>query len=151
MAKDQRKVINYLKTSGLRRSYYLHIFAGGVAFLGIIVIYVSRLLNEIQNVVAQIPDLEISNGVQDRLLTVAVLFFICFLGFLVSTVFYMIMLGARVGGPVVAICSYIQLLKAGKYHERRKLRKNDELVSIMDELTELAEILAKKNPSGQSG
>lgn len=144
MAKDQRKVINYLKTSGLRRSYYLHIFAGGVAFLGIIVLYVSRLLNEVQNMVATIPDAELSNGVQDRLLTVAVLFFICFLGFLVSTVFYMVVLGHRVGGPVVAICNYIQLLKAGKYDEPRSLRKNDELVAIMQELSELAEILRKR-------
>lgn len=144
MAKDQRKVINYLKTSGLRRSYYLHIFAGGVAFLGIIVIYVSRLLGEVQNVVATIPDIELSNSVQDRLLTVALLCFICFLGFLVSTVFYMIILGHRVGGPVVAICNYIQMLKAGKYDQPRSLRKNDELTSIMQELSELAEILKKK-------
>lgn len=144
MGKDQRKVINYLKTSGLRRSYYLHIFAGGVAFLGIILIYVSRLLNEIQNVVATIPDAELSYGVQDRLLTVAVLFFICFLAFIVSTVFYMIMLGHRVGGPVVAICTYIQSLKEGKYDPPRSLRKNDELTSIMQELGELAEILREK-------
>lgn len=115
-------------------------------------IYVSRLLNEIQNVVATIPDTELSNGVQDRLLTVAVLFFICFLAFLVSTVFYMIVLGHRVGGPVVAICSYIQTLKAGKYDQPRTLRKNDELISIMQELSELAEILKKKYPpSGSPG
>jgi nitrate/nitrite-specific signal transduction histidine kinase len=144
MAKDQRKVINYLKTSGLRRSYYLHIFAGGVAFLGIIVIYVSHLLAEVQNAVATIPDVELSTFAQDRLLAVAVLFFICFLGFLISTVFYMIVLGHRVGGPVVAICNYIQALKAGKYDAPRSLRKNDELVSIMNELNELAEILRKK-------
>lgn len=148
MGKDQRKVINYLKTSGLRRSYYLHIFAGGIAFLGIIVVYVSRLLSEVQNVVATIPDAELSNAAQDRLLTVALLFFICFLGFMVSTVFYMIVLGQRVGGPVVAICSYIQLLKQGKYDQPRKLRKNDELTSIMDELSDLAEILRNKQKAG---
>jgi nitrate/nitrite-specific signal transduction histidine kinase len=146
MAKDKRKVINYLKTSGLRRSYYLHIFAGGIAFLGFIVLYVSHLLNEVQSAVDTIPDVELSNGAQDRLLAVAVLFFICFLGFLLSTVFYMIVLGQRVGGPVVAICNYIQSLKAGQYGPPRSLRKNDELVSIMQELNELAEVLKKKQP-----
>lgn len=147
MAKDQRKVINYLKTSGLRRSYYLHIFAGGVAFLGGIVIYVSRLLNEVQSAVSAIPDVELANAASDRLLTIAVLFFISFLGFLFSTVFYMIVLGHRVGGPVVAICNYIQALKAGKYGEPRSLRKNDELTSIMNELNDLNEVLKKRNPA----
>jgi hypothetical protein len=59
----------------------------------------------------------------------------------------MIVLGHRVGGPVVAICNYIQALKAGKYDAPRSLRKNDELTSIMQELNELAEILKKKYPA----
>lgn len=144
MAKDQRKIVNYLKVSGLSRSYYLHLFAGGVAFLGIIMLYVSRLLGEVQIVVQTIPDVNISAGVEDRILAVALLFFVCFAGFMASTVFYMIVLGQRVGGPVVAICSYIQDLKAGKFDSKRTLRKNDELHMIMDELQELAEILRQK-------
>ncbi len=144
MAKDQRKFSNYLKVSGLSKSYYLHMFAGGVAFLGIVMVYVSRLLNEVQAVVATLPDLEMVNGIQDRLLTVGVLFFLCFTAFMVSTVFYMIVLGQRVGGPVLAICSYIQELKKGNYDIQRSLRKNDELGAIMKELRELAEILKQK-------
>lgn len=144
MAKDQRKIANYLKVSGLSRSYYLHIFAGGVAFLGIIMLYVSRLLSEVQNVVQTIPDPTLTASVEERILAVALLFFICFFGFMASTVFYMIVLGQRVGGPVVAICSYIEELKAGKYDGKRTLRKNDELQMIMSELQDLAEILKKK-------
>ncbi len=144
MAKDQRKIANYLKVSGLSRSYYLHIFAGGVAFLGIILLYVSRLLSEVQTVVQNLPDPQMSANLEDRILAVAILFFVCFGAFLASTVFYMIVLGQRVGGPVVAICAYIEELKAGKFDVRRSLRKNDELQAIMDELQELAAILKKK-------
>lgn len=145
MPANNRKIVNYLKVSGLSRSYYLHIFAGGVAFLGIIMIYVSRLLSEVQNVVQTLPDPTLTALVEDRILAVAVLFFICFAGFMASTVFYMIVLGQRVGGPVVAICSYIQDLKEGRYDVQRKLRKNDELQMIMEELQDLAKSLKNKN------
>ncbi len=144
MAKDQRKIANYLKVSGLSRSYYLHIFAGGVAFLGIIMLYVSSLLSEVQTVIQTLPDPQLTATVEDRILAVALMFFVCFAGFMASTVFYMIVLGQRVGGPVVAICSYIQELKAGKYDVKRSLRKNDELQAIMDELQDLAEVLKNK-------
>lgn len=144
MAKDQRKIVNYLKVSGLSRSYYLHIFAGGVAFLGIIMLYVSHLLSEVQNAIQTLPDPVLTASVEDRILAVAVLFFICFFAFMASTVFYMIVLGQRVGGPVVAICSYIQELKAGKYDAKRTLRKNDELQMIMSELQDLADTLKTK-------
>lgn len=144
MVKDQRKIANYLKVSGLSRSYYLHIFAGGVAFLGIIMLYVSRLLSEVQDVIQTLPDPQMTATVEDRILAVAILFFVCFFAFMASTVFYMIVLGQRVGGPVVAICAYIQELKAGRYEVKRSLRKNDELQDIMDELRELAAVLKEK-------
>lgn len=144
MAKDQRKIANYIKVSGLSRSYYLHIFAGGVAFLGIIMLYVSRLLSEVQDVIQTLPDPQMTATVEDRILAVAILFFVCFFAFMASTVFYMIVLGQRVGGPVVAICSYIQELKAGRYDVKRNLRKNDELQAIMDELRDLAAVLKEK-------
>lgn len=148
MAKSQRKFINYLKTSGLTSTYSLHIFAGGVAFLGIIMIYTTSTLSEIQTVVAHSPDIEMVDEVNQRLLTVAVMFFLSFFMFLLSTVFYMVVLGQRVGGPVVAICDYIRSLKAGNYDAPRALRKKDELTAIMTELHDLAEVLKKNQPSG---
>ena len=44
MGMAQRKVANYVKMAGLSKGYYLHVFAGGVAFLGILMAYASRLL-----------------------------------------------------------------------------------------------------------
>jgi len=143
--KDQRKLKNYFKTAGLSRGYYLHIFAGGVAFLGILLIYASQLLSEAQALISTIPDAEISSSIEVRLFTVAILFFVCFLAFVICAVFYMIVLGQRVGGPVIAICSYIQELKAGNYDAQRALRKNDELVPILSELQELALVLKQKS------
>ncbi len=144
MAKSQRKIGNYIKQAGLSKGYYLHIFAGGVAFLGILLTYASRLMNEINMVVATIPDAQVAGEIQDRLFMVAVIFFISFLAFMTSTVFYMIVLGQRVGGPVIAICAVIDQLKAGDYVVKRNLRKNDELVPIMNGLHELGAVLKEK-------
>ena len=63
---------------------------------------------------------------------------------MLSTVFYIIVLSHRVGGPSVAIIAFINELKKGNYDFHRNLRINDELVPIMTELKELAEILKQK-------
>jgi nitrogen fixation/metabolism regulation signal transduction histidine kinase len=141
---SQRKVKNYIKSAGLSKGYYLHIFAGGVAFLGILLTYASRLLNEINIVVATIPDATMSAEIQDRLFMIAVIFFVSFLAFMASTIFYMIVLGQRVGGPVIALCAVIDELKKGNYDIKRELRKNDELVPVMTSLKELAQVLKEK-------
>lgn len=144
-SKDQRKIANYIKTAGLSKGYYLHIFAGGVACIGILMAYCSRLLSDVHMAALSIPDVQTSNLLQDRIFTVAILFFLSFAGFLACTVFYLVVLGQRVGGPVIAICSYIQELKKGNYDVKRTLRKNDELGAIMNELQSLAETLKEKS------
>jgi hypothetical protein len=145
MGMEQRKVANYVKMAGLSKGYYLHVFAGGIAFLGILMAYASRLLGEVNSVAANIPDPMVSAILQDRLFLIAVIFFLSFFAFVTSTVFYMIVLGQRVGGPVIAICAYIQELQNGNYNAKRELRKNDELVPIMTELKILAEKLKTKS------
>ncbi|MBX3021738.1 MAG: hypothetical protein KF799_08695 [Bdellovibrionales bacterium] len=145
MSQDQRKLANYIKTSGLSKGYYLQLFAGGVACLGILMIYCSNLLSDAHSAAAAIPDVQTAGLLQDRIFTVAVLFFLSFAGFLGCTIFYLIVLGQRVGGPVIAICSYIQELKKGNYDVKRTLRKNDELGAIMSELQDLAESLKTKS------
>ena len=134
----QRKASNYIKTAGLSKGYYIHIFAGGVAFLGVMLAYASKLLSDVNQVIATIPDASLSATLQDRLFMVAVIFFLSFFAFILATAFYMIVLGQRVGGPVVAICRYIDEIKKGNYDYKRQLRKNDELVPIMLELQDLA-------------
>lgn len=149
MSKDQRRIANYVKNAGLSKGYYLHIFAGGAACIGILMVYCSRLLSDISLAAESISDPSLSLMLQDRVFTIAVLFFVSFAGFLACTVFYLIVLGHRVGGPVIAICSYIQELKAGNYDVKRTLRKHDELGSIMHELQELAaQLKAKQKKTG---
>lgn len=143
MSKDQRKIANFLKT-GLSKGYYLHILSGGIAFLGILMLYAVRLLGQMNAVIETIPDPILSATLIEHINTIAILFLISFLCFLGGTVFYMIVLGQRVAGPVIAICNYIEELKAGNYSAKRSLRKNDELVPIMQGLRELAENLQKK-------
>ncbi len=144
MGIEQRRIANYVKMAGLSKGYYLHVFAGGVAFLGILLAYASRLLSEVNAAAATISDPVLSATLQDYLFMIALIFFLSFFAFVASTVFYMIVLGQRVGGPVIAICAYIQELQAGNYDVKRELRKNDELVPIMTELKILAETLKKR-------
>ncbi|HMN68405.1 MAG TPA: hypothetical protein PKC28_07685 [Bdellovibrionales bacterium] len=139
-----RKLKNYIKTAGLSRGYYLHIFAGGIAFLGILLAYASRLLSEVNVVIGTIPDANLAAALQDRLFLVAMIFFVSFLAFISTTVFYMIVIGQRIGGPVIAICAFIEELKKGNYEYKRQLRKDDELFPIMEDLQELAQVLKDK-------
>lgn len=139
--RGQRKAINYVLTAGLSKGYYVHVLLGGIAFLGILAAYASKILNEVNLIVATIPDADLAALLQERLLTVTTLFFVCFLAFLLCTVFYIIVLSHRVGGPIVAIVHYINELKKGNYDAQRQLRKNDELLPIMLELQDLAKIL----------
>lgn len=111
--------------------------------------YASRVLNELYMVAAQIDDPILLATLQDRLFLIAIIFFVAFFAYIAVTVFYLIILGQRVGGPVIAICTYIQELQKGNYDYRRELRKNDELVPIMDELKVLAEKL--KSGRGAAG
>ena len=144
MGKDMRKLKNYIKTAGLSRGYYLHIFAGGIAFLGILLAYASRLLSEVNVVIGTIPDANLAAALQDRLFLVAMIFFVSFLAFISTTVFYMIVIGQRIGGPVIAICAFIEELKKGNYEYKRQLRKDDELFPIMEDLQALAQVLKDK-------
>ncbi|NJL24339.1 MAG: hypothetical protein HC902_03620 [Calothrix sp. SM1_5_4] len=134
---------NLMKTSRLSKNYVVNIFAAGAAFLAILMYYATKTLSEINFIVMNHPDTSLAAALQDHLYTAAILFFLCFLGFLISTVAYITLLGHRVGGPIVAICAYIRELKKGNYDAKRTLRKNDELVPIMIELQELAQILKK--------
>ena len=144
MGKEQRSIINFLKTAGLSKNYYVSVFAGGVAFLGILMTIASTQLSQVNAMAEFITDTHIAAACQERLITAALWVFVSFMFFVVSTVFYMIMLGQRVGGAVVAIVAYIGELKTGNYDAKRELRKNDELGAIMLALRELAESLKQQ-------
>jgi HAMP domain-containing protein len=144
MGKEQRSIVNFFKTAGLSKNYYISVFAGGVAFVGILMTYASTQLSQVSAMSEYITDPHIAAAFQERLLTVALLFFVSFMFFVVSTVFYMIMMGQRVGGAIIAIVAYIGELKSGNYDAKRELRKNDELGAIMLALRELADSLKNK-------
>lgn len=147
--RGRRKAINYVLTAGLSKGYYVHVLLGGIAFLGILAAYASKILSEVNLIVATIPDADLATLLQERLMTVSVLFFVCFLAFLLCTVLYIIMLSHRVGGPIVAIVHYINELKKGNYDAQRQLRKNDELLPIMLELQDFARILKSSRPQSK--
>lgn len=144
---NQRRWLNYLRTAGLSKGYYLHLLAGGLALLGLLGVFASALVHEVSLVLLTIPDAELAATAQNRLLTISLLFFACFLGFVLCTVAYVALLSHRVGGPIVAIRQVIGELKKGNYDVRRKLRQNDELIPIMTELHELGQSLKSKNIS----
>lgn len=145
--KNQRKLSNYIRSAGLFRGYYFVSLFAGVIVLGGLTAYASSLLGEVNAVVAEWPEPALAAGLQQRVLTAAVLFLIGFTVFVFFSAYYLIVLGQRVGGPLVAICAYIDELQKGNYSAKRTLRKNDELVQIMDKLHALARTLEEKRKS----
>jgi signal transduction histidine kinase len=145
--RNDRTIKNFLKASGSMRTKSAYWLAGGVAFVGVMVVYASQLLGQVYADVELATSPEIAASIQDRLFFVALVFFGSFVAFLASAVLYLLIIGERVGGPVVAICAYIEELRKGNFDHRRTLRDGDELGPIMDSLQALAETL-KKTRSG---
>jgi hypothetical protein len=143
VSKNQRKIANFFRVSTLSKNYLLYFVVGGVAFLGIMLIYASRLLSDVNVALSTLPDANLAISMQDRVFIAVILIFISFLAYLVFTVSFITVMSHRVGGPIVAICNYIRELQKGNYSERRALRKGDELKPIMDELQSLASVLEK--------
>ena len=141
---SQRKAENYFKTARLSRGYHLHVLIGGLAFVAVLLIYTSRTLAEINQLIATLPDRQLSGALSERVTTVAIVTFVSSFMFIIFTSIYVLVLGQRVGGPIVAICRYIRDIRAGTYDFNRQLRKNDELTPIMAELRDLARDLASR-------
>ncbi len=138
---DQRRAINYIRTAGLSKGYYLHVFGAGMTFMAILSVYAFKWISAVSTLTAAITTPELAASLHDQILTAFLLFFVCFLAFILAASFYILVLSHRVGGPIVAIVHYINELKRGNFEARRELRKNDELMPIMDELKDLAQVL----------
>lgn len=78
---------------------------------------------------------------------IAVITLVTLVGFAIVCFIYSVVITHRIAGPIVAICRYIEEIKAGRYDPNRKLRKYDDLQPIMNSLNELAAHLKdKKTP-----
>jgi len=71
-----------------------------------------------------------------------------FAGYIVLVIAVTAIFTHRLIGPAVAITRHIRALKEGLYAHRVRLRKNDELEDLADELNELAEILEQERAGG---
>lgn len=142
---SQRRAENYFKTARLSRGYHVHVLLGGLAFVTVLLIFTSRTLGEINQLIATLPDHQLSTALSERVTTVAIVSFVSSFVFIILTSIYVLMLGQRVGGPIIAICRYIREIRSGTYDFSRQLRKNDELTPIMTELRELARELAARS------
>lgn len=69
-----------------------------------------------------------------------------FIGILsIVCIFAAIIITHRVAGPVVALKRHVVALQQGNYHVKTRLRKNDHLVELGEELNKLSDALSKKH------
>ncbi len=144
MAKSQRKAQNYFKAAGTTIKYSLYLFGAGVLFLSILMVYIAMILQDVNALTASMPESPLSLMLQEKIVTVAAIFFVSFLIFLGSAIAYLVILGQRFGGPMTGILIMIDEMIEGNYEAKRALRKNDELGPIADRLKVLAKTLRDK-------
>lgn len=103
--------------------------------------FVTYTLNNLRVLVSQIP--MVPTGVLIEIEKTFLLIMIVSALFVVvsvlGTIVYGIIISHRMAGPMHAILNYIAAIKAGRGHEKRNLRPNDELIPIMESLHDLAD------------
>ena len=144
MAKT-RKFKNYFLHPQFFFKYWLYIFsAAGFVYLGFfgIVIYHKKVLIDSILETIGIRDAEkfipYIHGLIEKM-------FIIYLFFLVAIIALSLILALiyshRISGPTVSILRYISRLAEGNYTEPLKIRPEDQLVELVDDLNELAQKL----------
>ncbi len=143
----KRKIKNFFIDRPFQSRAILNYVALSAGLLGIILVIFETLINQTRVIIANVNTLPINSQLQidsslQKILTISLLFFL--ISIFVS-ILYGVVVSHRVAGPMHAILKYIDLLRSGKYDEKRPLRPGDELEPIMNSLHELALELKKNN------
>ncbi len=146
MSKNDRKVRNILLTPKfqLKLTYY-YIGTGILIILatGAGVFYKMMVVRDIMNNAIS-TEFSSQSLVSEQIFQIAQISLLGFVAFAGLSFVFALLVSHRVAGPIVAITAYIRELRKGNYEYDRKLRPNDELTLIMDELHELNEVLKSR-------
>ncbi|MCH8256355.1 MAG: hypothetical protein IIA75_00370 [Proteobacteria bacterium] len=144
MSRSNRKISNFLLTPKfqLKLTYY-YIGVGGAIIIatGATVFYKMTVIRDIMNT-SIVTDFGAQSKISEQMFFIAQISLVGFVAFAIASFIFALLVSHRIAGPVVAITAVINELKKGNYNYGRKLRPNDELTLIMDNLHELKAVLA---------
>lgn len=108
---------------------------------GATVFYKMTVIRDIMNT-SIVTDFGAQSKISEQMFFIAQISLVGFVAFAIASFIFALLVSHRIAGPVVAITAVIDELKKGNYNYGRKLRPNDELTLIMDNLHELKAVLA---------
>ncbi len=142
----QRKISNFLMVPKFQLKLTFIYMAVGVLIIAVTggsVFHKMSLIQEIQNS-ALVTDFSAQSDITAHMFQIAEISLVGFVAFAIISFIFALMVSHRIAGPMLAINAYIDELKKGNYQYGRKLRPNDELTQIMDNLHELNSVLKDK-------
>jgi signal transduction histidine kinase len=146
MSGNQRKLSNFLLTPKFQLKLTYYYIAFGVAVIvstGTAVFFKMTAVRDIMNNNAAI-DFSSQSRISELTFQMAQISLLGFVIFAMASFIFALMVSHRIAGPVLAINDYINEIKRGNYDYDRRLRPNDELTLIMDNLHELNDVLKEK-------
>jgi signal transduction histidine kinase len=120
--------------------------AVGVAIIiatGNVVYYKMMLVQDIMNN-SLATDFSAQSRITEHMFQIGQASLVGFVAFAIASFTFALLVSHRVAGPALAITKFINELKEGNFEYGRRLRPNDELTVIMDNLHELNEVLKDK-------
>ncbi len=150
MTIDNRRLSNFLLTPKfqLKLTYY-YIAVGTIIIcstgLGVY-IKMSAVHHIMNNSVA--TDHAAQSQITEQMFQVGEISLLGFVAFAITSFIFALMVSHRIAGPLVAITAVINELKLGNFDYNRRLRPNDELTVIMDNLHELREVFKDRTRVG---
>ena len=148
MKKNERRISNFLVTPKfqLKLSYYY--MAVGVAIIvvtGNVVYYKMMIVQDIMNN-SLVTDFSAQSRITEHMVQIGQVSWVGFVAFAIASFTFALLVSHRIAGPALAITHYINELKKGNFEYGRRLRPNDELTVIMDNLHELNDVLKNNFP-----
>lgn len=147
MAQGKRKVSNLLLTPKFQLKLTYYYIGVGMVIIVSTVAGVFLKMMQIRDIMNNsLPtDFSSQSQITDITFEIAQISMLGFVAFAMASFIFALMVSHRIAGPIVAITAYIQELKNGNYNYGRRLRPNDELTLIMDELHDLNAVLREKD------
>lgn len=143
MSANNRRISNFLLTPRFQLKLTYYYIAAGVSIIiatGNVVYYKMMVVQDIMNN-SVLTDFSAQSKITDQMFQIAQISLLGFVAFAITSFIFALLVSHRIAGPVLAITEFINELKKGNFDYGRKLRPNDELTIIMDNLHELNAVL----------
>ncbi len=150
MSIDNRRLSNFLLTPKFQLKLTYYYITAGIFIIcstGLGVYYKMSVVRYIMNN-SVVTDHTAQSKITEQMFQVGEISLLGFVAFAITSFIFALMISHRIAGPLVAITAVINELKLGNFDYNRKLRPNDELAVVMDNLHELREVFKERTRAG---